>query len=160
MAPTADRDMVPPSAPLAQPRVSSAPDQTVARDAVAEAVFHALATAGIEYQRGGSSRATGFDCSGLVVHVYREAFGIVLPRSTRAQSEATRPVALDDLQPGDLLFYNTQSKPYSHVGIFLGEGRFIHAPKPGSAVRMENLHAGYWSKRFDGARRVARVTAE
>jgi cell wall-associated NlpC family hydrolase len=103
---------------------------------------------------------TGFDCSGLVVHVYREAFGVVLPHNTRAQSERTKPVALTDLRPGDLLFYNTQSRPYSHVGIFLGEGKFIHAPKPGSAIRVENMRAGYWSKRFDGARRVALPGAE
>lgn len=130
-----------------------------ARAGVTEAIFHALATAGIEYRRGGVTRAAGFDCSGLVVHVYREAFGIILPHNTRAQSERTRPVAPGELQAGDLLFYNTQGKPYSHVGIFLGDGKFVHAPKPGSAVRVENMRGRYWTRRFDGARRVTLDTA-
>ncbi len=154
-APAARIDVAP--AAQAEPSPSSA---AVSRELIAEAIFHALANAGIEYRWGGNSRASGFDCSGLVVHVYREAFGVILPHNTRAQSERTTPVAPGDLRPGDLLFYNTRSKPYSHVGIFLGEGKFIHAPKAGSAVRVENMRAGYWSKRFDGARRVSLAATE
>jgi cell wall-associated NlpC family hydrolase len=119
-----------------------------------EMVFQALAAADVPYRYGGQSHATGFDCSGLVAHVYREAFGIVLPHNTRAQSETGTKITREDLQPGDLVFYNTQGKPYSHVGIYLGDGRFIHAPKTGSAVRVEDMHAGYWAKRYNGARRI------
>ncbi len=119
-----------------------------------EMVFQALAAADVPYHYGGESHATGFDCSGLVAHVYREAFGIVLPHNTRAQSEAGTKITREELQPGDLVFYNTQGKPFSHVGIYLGDGRFIHAPKTGSAVRVEDMHASYWAKRYSGARRI------
>jgi cell wall-associated NlpC family hydrolase len=90
-----------------------------------------------------------------VVHVYREALGISLPQNAKAQSEAGTVVAADDLQPGDLVFYNTRHRRYSHVGLYLGEGRFAHAPKPGAAVRVESMSATYWSRRYDGARRIA-----
>lgn len=117
-------------------------------------VFQALAAAGVPYQRGGASHATGFDCSGLVAHVYREAFGVKLPRTSKAQSQFAQTIAASELEPGDLVFYNTERRAYSHVGIYLGDGRFIHAPKPGAAVRTENMLSAYWSKRFDGARRI------
>jgi cell wall-associated NlpC family hydrolase len=120
-----------------------------------EMVFQALAQTDVPYHYGGNSPASGFDCSGLVAHVYRQAFGIVLPHNTRAQSELGIRIRAEDLQPGDLVFYNTQGQPYSHVGIFLGDGRFIHAPKTGSAVRVENMSNRYWTKRYSGARRIA-----
>src|SRR3989442_2580066 len=99
-----------------------------------EMVFQALAAAGVPYRRGGESPETGFDCSGLVAHVYREAFGIQLPHNARAQSRMGRRVSLDQLEAGDLVFYNTERRPYSHVGIYLGDDRFIHAPRPRAAV--------------------------
>jgi cell wall-associated NlpC family hydrolase len=89
-----------------------------------------------------------------VAHVYREGYGITLPRHTLGQSQAGQPVSADELKPGDLVFYNTLNRPYSHVGIYLGDGRFIHAPKTGSAVRIEYLKSAYWSKRWNGARRI------
>jgi cell wall-associated NlpC family hydrolase len=119
----------------------------------AEAVFQALAAAGVPYRRGGESYASGFDCSGLVAHVYQESFGIRLPHNARAQSEIGRKVAAADLEPGDLVFYHTEG-PFSHVGIYLGDDRFIHAPRPGAAVRIENMRSAYWTRRFDGARRI------
>lgn len=119
-----------------------------------EVVFQALASAGVPYKRGGDSRQTGFDCSGLVAHVYREAFGIQLPHNALAQSRMGKHVTLTGLEAGDLVFYNTERHPYSHVGIYLGDNRFIHAPKPGAAVRIEDMRAAYWSRRYDGARRV------
>ena len=119
-----------------------------------EVVFQALASAGVPYRRGGDSRQTGFDCSGLVAHVYREAFGIQLPHNALAQSRMGKHVTLAGLEAGDLVFYNTERHPYSHVGIYLGDNRFIHAPKPGAAVRIEDMRAAYWSRRYDGARRV------
>ena len=119
-----------------------------------ELVFQALATAGVPYRRGGDSRENGFDCSGLVAHVYREAWGIELPHNARAQSRVGKHITVSGLEAGDLVFYNTERRPYSHVGIYLGDHRFIHAPKPGTAVRIEDMRTSYWSRRFDGARRV------
>ena len=120
-------------------------------------LFHALAAAGVDYRHGGKSYQTGFDCSGLVAFVYREAYGLALPHNTQAQSRMGDAIDRYALQPGDLVFFNTQHQPYSHVGIYLGEGRFIHAPKQGAVVRTENLHARYWASRFDGARRIVPV---
>ena len=119
-----------------------------------EMLFHALAAAGVDYRPGGKSYQTGFDCSGLVAFVYREAHGLALPHNTQAQSRLGETVDRSDLQPGDLVFFNTQRKPFSHVGIYLGEDRFIHAPKEGAMVRTENLRVRYWATRYDGARRI------
>jgi cell wall-associated NlpC family hydrolase len=118
-------------------------------------IFQALAAADTPYQRGGKSLATGFDCSGLVAHVYRAAFGLTLPHNSRAQSKLGESVSHDALLPGDLVFYDTQGQAYSHVGIYLGDGKFIHAPKPGSAVRIESMRGNYWTRRYNGARRIA-----
>jgi cell wall-associated NlpC family hydrolase len=119
-----------------------------------EIVFQALATAGVPYRRGGQSPESGFDCSGLVAHVYREAFGIQLPHNALAQSRMGKQVSLAALEAGDLVFYNTERRSFSHVGIYLGDHRFIHAPRPGASVRVENMRAAYWSRRFDGGRRI------
>jgi cell wall-associated NlpC family hydrolase len=119
-----------------------------------EALLQALNAVGVSYRNGGNSHADGFDCSGLVAHVYREAWGISLPRTARGQSEYGVAVARAELQPGDLVFYNTLNSPYSHVGIYLGEGKFVHAPKPGAEVRIDRMNSSYWSSRFNGARRI------
>src|SRR3972149_10662231 len=117
-------------------------------------LFHALAAAGVDYRRGGKSYQSGFDCSGLVAFVYREAYSLGAPHHTAAQSEHGEAINLSEVQSGDLVFFNTQRKPFSHVGIYIGEGRFVHAPKEGAVVRTENLRARYWATRFDGARRI------
>ena len=121
----------------------------------AELLFQAIAAAGAQYRNGGRGHETGFDCSGLVVFVYRTAYGVDLPHNSRAQSDAGAPVARESLQAGDLVFFNTLRSPFSHVGIYVGDGKFIHAPKTGSKVRTENLRSRYWSTRYDGARRIA-----
>lgn len=120
----------------------------------AELLFQAIAAAGSDYRHGGRRHGTGFDCSGLVAFVYQEAYSLHLPPNSRAQSEYGHAAARENLQPGDLVFFNTQRQPFSHVGIYLGDGKFIHAPKTGSKVRIESLLARYWSTRFDGARRI------
>ena len=130
-----------------------------ARDAKGEdyralAAKEALVKVGIRYRYGGSSPDTGFDCSGLVAHVFERAWGVSLPRSTAEQRSAGRAVKRVALQPGDLVFYNTRNRPYSHVGIYLGDGMFVHAPRPGQRVRIENMDNSYWRTRFDGARRI------
>lgn len=150
-----------PEPPVAPPRAAASeavrhlpatPKTAQPRDD--DILFHALSAAGVDYRQGGKSQQAGFDCSGLVAFVYREAYGLTLPHNTQAQSALGESVTSSELQPGDLVFFNTQRKPFSHVGIYIGEGRFIHAPREGSVVRNENLRARYWSSRFDGARRI------
>jgi cell wall-associated NlpC family hydrolase len=109
---------------------------------------------GTRYRYGGKSPETGFDCSGLVAHVFERSRGIRLPANAEAQSKVGIPVKRVALEPGDLVFYNTRNRPNSHVGIYLGEGQFVHAPRPGQRVRVESIHSSYWRARFNGARRV------
>jgi cell wall-associated NlpC family hydrolase len=120
----------------------------------AEALLQTLLALGVDYRYGGGSYGSGFDCSGLVAHVFREAYGIELPHNARAQSEFGVRVSLSELRAGDLVFYNTLNRPFSHVGIYLGDGRFVHAPKTGAQVRVEPIDGSYWMRRFDGARRI------
>jgi cell wall-associated NlpC family hydrolase len=120
----------------------------------AEALLQAILALGVDYRYGGRSPQTGFDCSGLVAHVYLQAWGLELPRDARAQSEAGIEINDGELQAGDLVFYNTLGRPFSHVGIYLGDGRFVHAPKTGASVRVERMRTTYWVTRFDGARRL------
>jgi len=134
-------------APMAQP----APAPRAERS---EALLQALLHLGVDYQYGGKSPASGFDCSGLVAHIYKEAWGIRLPLHTKGQSQAGVPVSLMELQAGDLVFYDTLKRPYSHVGIYLGDGKFVHAPKTGAQVRIESIKSSYWAERFNGARRI------
>jgi cell wall-associated NlpC family hydrolase len=117
-------------------------------------LVHALRALGVQYQRGGDSPATGFDCSGLVTHVFQRAWGLLLPRTVQEQSGIGKSVRFEELEPGDLVFYNTRNRPYSHVGIYIGDGKFIHAPKPGAQVRIEKVQSSYWRPRFNGARRL------
>lgn len=125
-----------------------------ATDRASGVALQALAYLGTPYRFGGLSPRTGFDCSGLVAYVYREGAGLALPRNTFDLSRLGEPVERGALRPGDLVFYNTQRRDYSHVGIYLGEDRFVHAPTSGGEVRVENLRADYWVRRYNGARRV------
>lgn len=143
-----------PSAPAPSPS-ATAPDRIVSKQTEhSEALLMAISALDAEYRYGGASYSEGFDCSGLVAHVYRSAWGIELPHNARAQSEYGTPVDAEGIAPGDLVFYNTLNRPFSHVGIYLGEGKFIHAPKAGARVRIESLRTAYWTQRFDGARRL------
>lgn len=117
-------------------------------------VINALAFLGVPYRYGGNSVDTGFDCSGLVRAVYEQSFGKILPRRADQQAAATEVIDRSDLKPGDLVFFNTMRRAFSHVGIYLGEGKFIHAPRAGGAVRVEDMRVAYWRTRFNGARRV------
>ncbi len=125
-----------------------------ATDQGSNVALQALAYLGTPYRAGGLSPQTGFDCSGLVVYVYREVAGLALPRNTLDLSRVGEPIERGALQPGDMVFYNTQQREYSHVGIYLGENRFVHAPSTGGDVRVDNLRASYWMRRYSGARRV------
>ena len=134
-------------ATLRQERTARMPERSP------ELLLQALATSGFDYRRGGQSHTSGFDCSGLVAHVFQQAYGVKLPHNSRAQSAYGKPIQVAELEMGDLVFFNTE-QPFSHVGIYLGDNRFIHAPKPGAVVRTENFTARYWKTRFNGARRI------
>lgn len=114
----------------------------------------ALDFIGIRYQRGGSSPETGFDCSGFVKYLYNETLGLVLPHNAKAIAQQGERVEKTELQPGDLVFFNTMRRAFSHVGIYLGNNQFIHAPRTGALVRIEDMTDRYWSRRFNGARRI------
>ena len=117
-------------------------------------VVNAMGFIGVPYRRGGNSAETGFDCSGFVRAIYTQTIGHLLPRRAEEQAAATEKIDRTDLKPGDLVFFNTMRRAFSHVGIYIGDGKFIHAPKPGATVRVENFEGNYWQRRFDGARRV------
>jgi cell wall-associated NlpC family hydrolase len=118
--------------------------------------MYAVSLVGSPYRLGGTSPETGVDCSGFVGHVFRQAAGVELPRDSRAISRAAQPVARDELQPGDLVFFNTLNRAFSHVGIYLGDDRFVHAASSRTGeVMVSYLANPYWRQRFAGARRVA-----
>lgn len=127
--------------------------QTVGSRA-SDLVVNAMGFLGVPYKRGGNTAETGFDCSGFVRAMYEQTIGLVLPRRADQQAAATQSIDKADLKPGDLVFFNTLRRTFSHVGIYVGEGRFIHSPKPGAEVRVESMKIDYWASRFDGARRV------
>lgn len=130
------------------------------RDAASEMVLTAMNFLGVPYRRGGSSADSGFDCSGFTRYVFEHSLGLILPR--RADEQARQPglaqVLRDELKPGDLVFFNTMRRAFSHVGIYVGDGKFIHAPRTGGEVRIEDMRQAYWSKRFNGARRAPAAT--
>jgi len=120
-------------------------------------VFYALGMVGIEYRYGGEDPASGLDCSGLVRHVFQQVAGVTLPRTALEMSRVGDRVGKGELRPGDLVFFNTRRFAFSHVGIYLGDGRFVHAPRTGRDVEVAQFDNRYWQKRFDGARRLAGV---
>jgi len=140
-------------------RVGQQVTQTVSNQAskvsskASELAVSALGALGVPYRRGGST-FDGFDCSGFVRAMVEQTAGLILPRKAEQQAAATQKIDKKDLQPGDLVFFNTMRRAFSHVGIYLGDGKFIHSPKPGSEVRVEDMGQPYWTRRFDGARRL------
>ena len=125
-----------------------------ATHAGAELVIRSLSLLGVRYRFGGNSPDTGLDCSGLVRHVYQGAIGLVLPRRAEEISRKGERVTLDQLRAGDLVFFNTLRRAFSHVGVYIGDNRFVHAPSAGGRVRVESIETRYWLKRFSGARRL------
>ena len=120
-----------------------------------EIIINALANVGVQYKWGGESAITGFDCSGLVRSVFLKAVGITLPRTAMEMSRVGTPVGLNDLLPGDLIFFKNGRGNFAHVGIYLGMNRFVHAPQTGSAVQVEDLNNQNYLKRFSGGRRIS-----
>jgi cell wall-associated NlpC family hydrolase len=119
-----------------------------------ELVVNAMGFLGVPYKRGGNTAETGFDCSGFVRAIYEQSVGLLLPRRAEQQAAATQRIDKTELQPGDLVFFNTMRRAFSHVGIYVGDGKFIHSPKPGSEVRVDDIRLAYWMKHFTGARRA------
>jgi cell wall-associated NlpC family hydrolase len=116
-------------------------------------VVNAMGYLGVPYRRGGTG-IQGFDCSGFVQAMYENTLGLVLPHNAKAQAAVTEKIDKSELKPGDLVFFNTLRRAFSHVGIYIGDGKFIHSPRSGGEVRIEDMRDSYWVKRFNGARRV------
>lgn len=130
------------------------PDQVDASNAV---LFRAIGLVGTPYRWGGNTPDSGFDCSGLVDYVFRDAAGIQLPRTADAMGDLDLPaVTRERLQPGDLVFFTQRSRKIGHVGIYVGEGRFVHAPNEGGVVRLDHLDGPYWKDHYAGAKRALR----
>jgi cell wall-associated NlpC family hydrolase len=123
--------------------------------AASELLVQAMSLIGINYRYGGKTPEAGFDCSGFVGHVFREAVGVTLPDTAYQMSLVGQKVSNNELQPGDLVFYNTLKRAFSHVGIYVGNNKFIHSPSPGRAVEIVDMKENYWLSRYQGARRVA-----
>lgn len=132
------------------------------RDTASDMVMTAMNFIGVRYQRGGNSAETGFDCSGFTRHVFENSIGLVLPRRAdeQANSAGLLRIEMENLKPGDLVFFNTMRRAFSHVGIYVGDGKFIHSPRTGSSVRVEDMRQAYWVQRFNGARRAPQMQAE
>lgn len=114
----------------------------------------ALDHLGVKYKYGGDEPDTGFDCSGLVAYAAEQSLGLKLPRRSREMARMGQAVERNELKKGDLVFFNTLGSRYSHVGIYLGDQQFVHAPRSGAVVRIENMNTNYWQKRYNGARRL------
>jgi cell wall-associated NlpC family hydrolase len=130
---------------------------SVAWNGAQDVAIYALGLIGVDYRYGGETPESGVDCSGLVRYVFQQVTGVTLPRTSKELSRLGNNVASADLAPGDLVFFNTRRLPFSHVGIYLGDNRFIHAPSTGSEVEISRLSESYWQKHFNGARRLVGV---
>ena len=152
-----DKGLVPSAAAM-----ESSPLVNRARDMASEMVMSAMNFLGVPYRRGGGSADQGFDCSGFTRHVFEHSLGLLLPRRAdqQAHDSSLAKVQREELRPGDLVFFNTMRRAFSHVGIYVGDGKFIHSPRAGGEVRIEDMRQAYWSKRFNGARRAEPLAVE
>lgn len=123
-------------------------------NAAQDVILQGLKLVGVRYRFGGNDEDSGLDCSGFVRLVFKDSIGASLPRTAREMSEVGQQVGSGQLKPGDLVFFNTMRRTFSHVGIYLGDNHFLHAPRTGAEVRVENMENSYWMKRYDGARRI------
>lgn len=141
--------------PLASPALVESVRNSV-RDTASDLVMTAMNFLGVPYVRGGSSEETGFDCSGFTRHIFENSIGLALPRRADEQARSAGLLAINraELKPGDLVFFNTMKRTFSHVGIYVGDDKFIHAPRTGSEVRIEDMRESYWAHRYTGARRA------
>lgn len=143
-------DLAQPEAPNAKP-----PSRLqVFTHRASDLALQAMSMLGIRYKYGGNAPENGLDCSGLVRYVFKEVLGRELPRTSEEISRVGKQIDRNELQPGDLVFYNTLRRGFSHVGIYLGDNKFIHSPSAGGQVRIESMDLQYWKQRFNGARRI------
>ncbi|GAB7536788.1 hypothetical protein BGC_30060 [Burkholderia sp. 3C] len=119
-----------------------------------DVVVGALNMIGVRYRWGGNSPDSGLDCSGFVRYVFQDTLGMSLPRRAEEMSRVGEKVRVSELKPGDLVFFNTMRRAASHVGIYIGDNKFVHSPSTGSTIRVDDMENSYWVKRFDGARRI------
>ncbi|HEY4298413.1 MAG TPA: C40 family peptidase [Paraburkholderia sp.] len=119
-----------------------------------DVVVGALNMIGVRYRWGGNTPDSGLDCSGFVRYVFQDTLGLALPRRAEEMSRVGEKVRMSDLKPGDLVFFNTMRRSFSHVGIYIGDNKFVHSPSTGSTIRVDDLDDGYWEKRYTGARRI------
>jgi cell wall-associated NlpC family hydrolase len=119
-----------------------------------DVVVGALNMIGVRYRWGGNTPDSGLDCSGFVRYVFQDTLGLALPRRAEEMSRVGEKVRMSELKPGDLVFFNTMRRTFSHVGIYIGDNKFVHSPSTGSTIRVDDLDDGYWEKRFTGARRI------
>jgi len=157
--------LAPPASAQENAEHSSEPSLSAATATVKQAAASAFHTAqgltstaldliGIRYRFGGNTPESGLDCSGLVRYVFQQVTGVMLPRTAKDMSRIGEKISTYELQPGDLVFFNTRRFAFSHVGIYVGDNRFIHAPRRGRDVEVATLDSSFWQKRFDGARRM------
>ncbi|KVE33817.1 C40 family peptidase [Burkholderia sp. TSV86] len=119
-----------------------------------DVVVGALNMIGVRYRWGGNTPDSGLDCSGFVRYVFQDTLGMSLPRRAEEMSRVGEKVRMSELKPGDLVFFNTMRRTFSHVGIYIGDNKFVHSPSTGSTIRVDDLDSSYWEKRFTGARRI------
>jgi cell wall-associated NlpC family hydrolase len=119
-----------------------------------DVILQGLKLVGVRYRLGGNDEDSGLDCSGFVRLVFKDSIGTALPRTAREMSEVGQQIDTTQLKPGDLVFFNTMRRTFSHVGIYLGDNHFMHAPRTGAEVRVESMESSYWMKRYNGARRI------
>uniref|UniRef100_UPI0040475AD2 C40 family peptidase n=1 Tax=Polynucleobacter sp. TaxID=2029855 RepID=UPI0040475AD2 len=117
-------------------------------------INNAMQLIGVRYRWGGNTPQSGLDCSGFVRYVFNDTFGFLLPRKSAQMSKVGLQIGKEELRPGDLVFFNTMRHAFSHVGIYVGDNKFIHAPSKGKAIRVDDMTKVYWEKRYNGARRL------
>lgn len=123
-------------------------------NAAQDVILQGLKLVGVRYRLGGNDESSGLDCSGFVRLVFKDSIGAALPRTAREMSEVGQQIDTTQLKPGDLVFFNTMRRTFSHVGIYLGDNHFMHAPRTGAEVRVESMESSYWMQRYNGARRI------
>ena len=152
-----DKGLLPSTRPVAE---LAQQVRNTATDLASDLVLSAMNFLGVPYRRGGTSEETGFDCSGFTRHVFENSVGLILPRRAAEQARSPQLVPVQqqaELKPGDLVFFNTLRQTFSHVGIYIGDNKFIHSPRAGGSVRVEDMRQAYWQQRYNGARRAPNV---
>lgn len=142
------------------PRASSGEPRATAEEAVVgDLILQAMSLMGIAYRFGGTTPTNGFDCSGFIRYIFQRSIGVNLPRTAAEQAQIGRSIDRSELKPGDIVFFNTRGFANSHNGLYIGNGRFVHAPRTGKNIEIASMSASYWAGRFNGARRINRGNA-